>query len=261
MGNKLIQLTGSQETDFDQRTKQRKNSLPDEYPQSKFDYNLDSQQLLDAAEAKKASELVKKGKEPAYVPIDVAIKNPLQYEVYYDADVKPYDCYLTKVDLQNGLYGAYVFYKMQLLRDTVRDLYLLLTRYGRIGEQGACQQTPFTKIEDAIQEYHTVFKQKTSNEWAVALTGEFVKAKKKYNLVEVHYSNVEHKDYLAPFDFDNCKPAQGICSKVIDFLETICNVTMYQRAIQQSNIDIKSLPISSLKRETLQKAHDILSEI
>jgi len=38
---------------------------------------LDSQQLLDAAEAKKASELVKKGKEPAYVPIDVAIKNPL----------------------------------------------------------------------------------------------------------------------------------------------------------------------------------------
>ena len=82
---------------------------------------------------------MKKGKEPAYVPIDVVMTNPLQYEVHYDADMKPYDCYLTKVDLKNGLYGAYVFYKMQLLRDTVRDLYLLLTRYGRIGETGMHQ--------------------------------------------------------------------------------------------------------------------------
>ena len=49
-----------------------------------------------------------------------------------------------------------------------------------------------------------MFKQKTSNEWSAALNNEFVKTKKKYNLVEVHYSNVEHKDYLAPFDFDNC---------------------------------------------------------
>jgi predicted DNA-binding WGR domain protein len=44
--------------------------------------------------------------------------------------------YLTKVNLKNGIYGEYVFYKMQLLYDTNRDLYVVFTRWGRIGETG-----------------------------------------------------------------------------------------------------------------------------
>jgi hypothetical protein len=43
---------------------------------------------------------------------------------------------MTKVDLRNGIYGDYVFYKMQLLYDKIRDLYVVFTRYGRIGEDG-----------------------------------------------------------------------------------------------------------------------------
>lgn len=167
------------------------------------------------------------------MPIDQAISKKEMYEVYYDAELRPYDVYLTKVDMKNGLYGAFVFYKMQLLHDKIRDLYLLLTRYGRIGEQGMHQQTPFTKIEDAIAEYHLIFKQKTTNTWEAAMAGEFVQAKKKYNLVSVHYSNVKHQDYLAPFDYDNCKKAAGVDTKVIDFMETICNVTMYQKAMHR----------------------------
>ena len=120
---------------------------------------------MDQAEAKKAEELIEKGKEPSYVPVDKAIKQPERFVIYYNEAQKTYDCYLTKVDMKNGLYGAFVFYKMQLLHDKVRDLYLLLTRYGRIGELGMHQETPFTKIEDAIAEYHLVFKQKTKNEW------------------------------------------------------------------------------------------------
>jgi hypothetical protein len=71
------------------------------------------------------------------VPVDVVIpKEEIQYKVYYTEEGKPYDCYLQKVDLKNGPYGDYVFYKIQLLHDTNRDLYLVLTRYGRIGEEG-----------------------------------------------------------------------------------------------------------------------------
>lgn len=83
------------------------------------------------------------------------------------------------------------------------------------------------------------------------MQGEFIKTKKKYNLVEVHYSNVEHKDYLAPFDFDNCKQAQGVCQRVLDFIETICNVTMYQKAIETEKVDLQLLPVSALKRDSL----------
>jgi hypothetical protein len=41
---------------------------------------------------------------------------------------------MTKVDLKNGYYGDYTFYKMQIVYDSNRGLYLVITRYGRIGE-------------------------------------------------------------------------------------------------------------------------------
>jgi hypothetical protein len=48
-----------------------------------------------------------------FVPIDVVIpRDEIQYKVYYTSEGKPYDAYMTKVDLRNGPYGDYVFYKM-----------------------------------------------------------------------------------------------------------------------------------------------------
>jgi len=80
----------------------------------------------------------------AYIPIDIVLKGEKQYKVYFDGNARrPYDAYLQKVDLKNGLYGDYVFYKIQLLHDTNRDLYIVLTRYGRIGEEGMNQRSPF----------------------------------------------------------------------------------------------------------------------
>jgi hypothetical protein len=97
--------------------------------------------------------------EKNFVPVDVTIpKDEIQYKVYYTAAGKPYDCYLNKVDLKNGRYGDYVFYKLQMLHDTNRDLYIVLTRYGRIGETGMHQRSPFPKLEDAIAEFHMIFK-------------------------------------------------------------------------------------------------------
>lgn len=70
------------------------------------------------------------------VPVDKTGRFEVSYEVYYDEFEHPWDVYLTKVDLKNGIYGDYVFYKMQLLYDTNRDLFVVFTRYGRIGETG-----------------------------------------------------------------------------------------------------------------------------
>ena len=70
------------------------------------------------------------------IPVDKTGNFEVSYEVFYDKDEKPWDVYLTKVDLKNGIYGDYVFYKMQLLFDSNRDLYVVFTRWGRIGEPG-----------------------------------------------------------------------------------------------------------------------------
>jgi len=96
-----------------------------------------------------------------YVPLDVGFNNEKQYKVFFEGTAehrRPYDVYMTKVDLRNGMYGDYTFYKMQMVYDSNRDLYIVLTRYGRIGEVGMNQRTPFNTFEEAKKEFATIFK-------------------------------------------------------------------------------------------------------
>jgi predicted DNA-binding WGR domain protein len=119
---------------------------------------------------------------------------------------------------------------MQMLHDRNRDLYVVLTRFGRIGESGMNQRTPFTKFEDALEDFSTIFKQKTGNEWATAET-DFEKKQKKYNLVQVKYTSVKHEDYLAPFDYEHCTKSDRLGRREENLVEEICNVTMYSKAV------------------------------
>lgn len=47
-----------------------------------------------------------------------------------------YDVALIKVDVKAQFYGLYVFYVIQLIYDKVKDIYILFTRWGRIGSIG-----------------------------------------------------------------------------------------------------------------------------
>jgi hypothetical protein len=82
----------------------------------------------------------------------------IQKEEYYDIT-------LTKVNIGNGLYGQYMFYKMQIIHDIDRNVYILWNRWGRIPEEGAYQRTPFISLIDAKNEFKKIFKSKTGNEW------------------------------------------------------------------------------------------------
>jgi predicted DNA-binding WGR domain protein len=44
-------------------------------------------------------------------------------------------------------------------------MYVLFTRWGRIGDRGQWQHTPFPNAEDAVKEFCKIFKQKTGNDW------------------------------------------------------------------------------------------------
>ena len=74
-----------------------------------------------------------------YIPCDPCGKFNADCEVMFDDDTNQhFDVYLTRVEIgkfQPG--GDYLFYRMQLILDRSRDLPILLTRWGRIGEEGA----------------------------------------------------------------------------------------------------------------------------
>ena len=70
-----------------------------------------------------------------------------------------------------------MFYRMQVIHDKARDLWILFTRWGRIGEEGMFQKTPYGK-EECLREFEKVFEQKTKNQWRKR--HDFKKAFKKF---------------------------------------------------------------------------------
>jgi predicted DNA-binding WGR domain protein len=160
--------------------------------------------------------------------------------------------------LKNGIYGDYVFYKLQLLYDTNRDLYVVFTRWGRIGEDGMNQRTPFINVEDAKTDYKKIFKGKTGNNFDEI--DNFVKQKKKYNLARINYVTTDYKDYLTPFDYKVC-PKSILPPSIYDLFEEVSNVTMYQRAMNSFGVDTNVLPFSGIKREVINEAKELLNKI
>jgi predicted DNA-binding WGR domain protein len=172
--------------------------------------------------------------------------------------MKPWDGYLTKVDLKNGIYGDYVFYRMQMLFDSVRELYIVFTRWGRIGEDGMNQRTPFNNLDEAKKDFCSIFKSKTGNDFNDL--DNFTRVKKKYDIAKVNYTTVSHQDYLAPFDYDKA-PKSKNQKEIRDLFEEISNVTMYQRAMDKLGLDNEMLPISGITKEIIKKAMEILNKI
>lgn len=207
----------------------------------------------------KEREVLKAKEEDRRIPVDQTGRFEVSYQVYYDENEKPWDAYLTKVDLKNGIYGDYVFYKMQLLYDSNRDLYVVFTRWGRIGETGMNQRTPFTKVDEAKEEFKKIFKQKTGGNNFEELD-KFSRVKKKYNLTRINYVTVDVKEYLQPFDYDK-SPKSRLSQSTYELFEEISNVTMYQRAFNQFGIDTKVLPFSGVNKQSLVDARQILLEI
>ncbi|ETM99476.1 hypothetical protein PPTG_18731 [Phytophthora nicotianae INRA-310] len=101
-----------------------------------------------------------------------------------DGEGTELDALLTKVDVKNGRFGLNVFYRLQLVRDELQDIYVLFTNWGRIGETGKFQNTPFRDETEAVNEFKKIFRSKTGNAWESRAPGEFVKKPKKYNLVQ-----------------------------------------------------------------------------
>ena len=87
------------------------------------------------------------------------------YHVYKDENGCIYNTNLSKVNINKFLYGEFLFYHIQLLVNDKKKMYNLITRWGRFGDIGQHQNTPFTDKNEAIKEYNKLFLSKTGNEW------------------------------------------------------------------------------------------------
>ena len=109
------------------------------------------------------------------------------YHVYKDDEDCLYNINLSKVDINRYCYGEFLFYQIQLLVNDKKNMYNLITRWGRFGDIGQYQNTPFTDINEAIKEYKKIFLSKTGNEWDIIKhdLDNFEKKPKKYYVLKL----------------------------------------------------------------------------
>ena len=119
-------------------------------------------------------------KENEECKIDSTERTEQLCKVYQDASGY-YDTLMVKVDIKKYYYGLNNFYVVQILRDSAKDLYIVWTRWGRIGSQGQFQRTPFKTAVEAVKEFKKVFKQKCGWAWEDVKIN-YVKKAKKYDI-------------------------------------------------------------------------------
>ncbi|EDO29976.1 predicted protein [Nematostella vectensis] len=226
---------------------------------------------VDADAAAMLAEVKDANEEPEYDPAKPPPVDPVTNKQKTGSKVFmkpatgiPYDILMTKVDVKYGYFGLNNFYKMQVIFEKGKNLWVLLTRWGRIGDRGQHQLTPFSDAKAATDEFKKIFRSKTGNLWDEK--GSFVKHPKKYSLVlperNPQFHHRKPKDILKPFDLEACPP-----SKLPKPLQTLMKAITDQEWLRKSvshhslQVDPEFMPFGRLSLETINRARGVLEKI
>ena len=231
----------------------------------KFDFQKDATEFIKRAEnleKKKAAnervdweEKVLRGLIPG---ADSRVEGKMRVVQFIDSP-RFWNVNLVKVDIKYSRWSQNVFYKMQLLKDVYKELYVLFTNWGRVGTGGQYQQTPFFRLDEAQKEFAKIFREKTKNDFADLTT--FQKKRNKYNLVKLNLRPRASK-ILKPFDLDSPQISRSQIGKSLqDLMRALSDDKMFQLAYSTFNIQDNHLPFGRLDKAALLKARDLLINV
>ena len=177
------------------------------------------------------------------------------YELYKE-NGEYWDASLTKVNLQNGIYGEYMFYFIQLVHDLGKNIYIVTTQFGRIGEEGANQRSPFNTLDEAKNEFCKIFKSKTSNSWLDK--NNFQRVKGKYMLLTYNKIQLSPNELLKPFDYKKCKQSNLANNELQNLIKSFTDCSIIEKAFKDTGVDTEFFNFSSLNKDILLKARSYL---
>ena len=192
------------------------------------------------------------------------------YYVYSDDNGCLYNINLSKVDIKKNLYGKFVYYHIQLLVNEKRNIYNLITRWGRFGDSGQYQNTPFTDLNEAIKEFNKIFSSKTKNNWEEIKNNLnlFEKKENKYELLKLtnekpeinnimDYFNEELKKIKIKIDNNN----KSINPNTKELILYIIQESFVQNLERYNDDDKKKFNVLYFSKESLDKGLKILNEL
>lgn len=136
-------------------------------------------------------------------------------EILMDADLNiPYSILLVKPD--KDVYGVINFVKIQIVIHKERNLVVLFTRSGNVGEVGQHKKTTMNTQQDAIEEFQKVFTAKTGNNWSSIVSTEnaFKPVAGKYRIFQALNKPV------LKLDMESCQssPLANVTSQALNSL-------------------------------------------
>ncbi|GIY18397.1 poly polymerase tankyrase [Caerostris darwini] len=170
----------------------------------------------------------------------------------------PYDIVMTVVDLNYGAYGIYNFYKMQIIKHKNKDLFILFTCWGRVGDTGQYQKTPFSTLPEAVKEFSRIFRAKSGNSWDDVKN--FQPQPKKYRLVQLEKKF--NKQLSIKLNLKSDVPSK-LSTQKQELVEHLMNVHTIEDTLQNLGVNAHYdvLPFGSLREETLSAAEKVLKDI
>ena len=138
-----------------------------QFKKVKDDYLVSSQkwldQILEDIKKENASQI-----NPEWTVDSEHYQDTLLVVVKDEETGRYFDAYRTKIDVKKTYYGFNSYYYMQLLKDNARNLYVIMTHWGRWGDRGERQRTPFKDYNLAKKEFWKIFKSKFKYKWEEA---------------------------------------------------------------------------------------------
>lgn len=181
-----------------------------------------------------------------------------------------FDAMMKKVDVKKYFYGLDNYYVVQILRDQVKKLYIVWTRWGRSGTEGQFQRTPFGHIEDAKKEFSRVFRLKSGFPWIDVK--DYVKVKGKYDVKRIggkltSRSDAKLKFSNADFDFEKLLvPLDSLDysiemvnpTELMHFIKPLISDTNIQTNLQHSNFPSSVMLLCPTDAHAVNQAIEVL---
>merc|ERR1712228_375176 len=176
------------------------------------------------------------------------------------------------VNVDKGRYGAYMFYKLQLLYEPIQKLTILWTRWGRPGETGKYQRSPYQNKQDAIKEFRKIFKAKTMNEWENRSRDKFEpkkwrivrkkrrRKKKKMNDKTPHNLINSIKEILRSLPKEQ-RPKTMLSSNICNFIYSLFDIAALTQSRRRLGLNADIERLGYLEDADLDKSYAIIQKI
>ncbi|CAM1309870.1 Uncharacterised protein r2_g2008 [Pycnogonum litorale] len=170
----------------------------------------------------------------------------------------PYSVTMNKADITYGIYGFYNFYIMQVVYNEGKDMYVLFTKWGRIGHCGQWQNTPYSTKEEAIKEFCSIFRAKSGNSWDNVQN--FEEKPFKYQLVKLSKKKmITIKDFDVSFHHPDPLPSK-LPSHLLKVIQELSNIYKLQNRWNVS-IDRSVVPFGLLDKSAILRGQQIMQRI